>query len=97
MLLAKYVDPDRKYRLSLNTGWGPMILDLAPVPRDAKKATQERSRRTLTPKGYLPNALYFECDDESEMLTFWQEGKGVAIELSGFVPYSALLVLEPLD
>lgn len=97
MLLGKYVDPDRKYRLSLNTGWGLMILDLAPLPGTARKACQERSRKTLTPKGYLPNALYFEHDDESQMLTFWQEGKGVAVELSGHAPYAALLVLEPLD
>jgi hypothetical protein len=97
MLLGKYVDPDRKYRLSLNTGWGPMFLDLSPLPASARKAIQERSRRALTPKGYLPNAVHFECDDESQMLTFWQEGKGVAVELCAHVPYTALLVFEPLD
>lgn len=73
------------------------MLELAPAVSNGPRNAGARTRHSITDRGYLPNAKWFEADDAAQLLTFWQEGKGVAIELSGYVPYTALLSLEPMD
>ena len=97
MKLAKIIDPSRRYRLSLTTASGPLELEVAVVGAQAVRNRGQRTRHSVTERSFLPNARWFEFDEEAEILTFWQEGKGVAIELSGHAPYSALLGVEPLD
>ncbi|MBI4870524.1 MAG: hypothetical protein HY814_03050 [Candidatus Riflebacteria bacterium] len=97
MKLTGLIESSRRYRLSLNTGWGPIQIEVAPTPQGRPKGSGPRTRHAATDKGFLPNARFFECDDEAQVLVFWQEGKGVALELCAYAPYSALLALEPLD
>ncbi|MBI3891517.1 MAG: hypothetical protein HY303_08315 [Candidatus Wallbacteria bacterium] len=97
MKLAQVLQPDRVWRLSLQTAAGPLALDVKLVAAKQRKTTEGRLRKQMTQKSHLPNARFFEVDDEAELLTFWQEGKGVTLELAAYVPYGAILGLEPLD
>ncbi len=97
MILSSAIDPERKYRLGIQTVSGSVVFELAVLKAGARTHTGPRSHQTLTEKGYLASARYFSVDDESELIAFWQQGKGVALELAGFVPYQCLLSLEPVD
>ncbi|MBI4866830.1 MAG: hypothetical protein HY816_07750 [Candidatus Wallbacteria bacterium] len=97
MKLAKVLQADKVWRMSVQTAGGPLVLDVRTVTEKHKKIKDGRLRRQMTEKSHLPNARFFEADDDSRLLTFWQEGKGVALELAAYVPYSAVLGFEPLD
>jgi hypothetical protein len=97
MQLAKVLQPGSRYRLTVHAVGGAAHVELELVKESHRKSPGARVRKSATDRGFLPGSRYFEADDEAELLTFWHEGKGVSIEMGGWVPYTALISIEPVD
>ena len=97
MKLAKLFEKGRKVRIGLLAAAGPLVLEVLPLTPEAHKTAGSRLGHLPSKRGYLPSAHHVEFNDEDQILTFWLEGRGVTLEIAGYVPYAAILSIEPLD